>query len=686
MNAPRDPFRYFRVEARDIHEELGRGMLQLEKGAAPDLVPRLLRLAHTLKGAARVVKHQGIAEQAHAIEEVLAPLRDTEVPVSRDHIQQVFGRVDRIAAHIAELEPQAPKESDPSAPAQATESLRAVRTDVTEMDTLLDGVYEASVQVRTVKRAIGDVGRALRLAETLIERTAARSTGSPRSNDGAVSPEARPLAEELRTLIAGLHQNLTGGIDQAEREMLQVRDAAEQLRLLPASVVFPPLERTVRDVAQSLGKQASFDAKGGDIRLDAHVLNAMQPALVQAVRNAVAHGIESDAERAQAGKPAVGRVAIEVIRRGNRVAFICQDDGRGIDLEAVRRVAQKRGVLSSDGQNLTVDDLLRLLFRGGLTTSGAVTELSGRGIGLDVVREVAARLGGEVTARTEAGRGTSLDLVVPVSLSSLGALLVDAGGTVAAVPLDAVRQTLRVMPGDVARTAEGDSVMLDGKAIPFVPLARLLRAEDRRRKPQSAWSAVVIGGATSLTAVGVDRLLGTANVVMRPLPPLAPADPFVAGVALDAEGIPQLVLDPEGLVKAAHYADLPPGIPAAEPPAPILVIDDSLTTRMLEKSILESAGYEVDLAISAEEALAKAAGRRYGLFLVDVEMPGMDGFAFIAKTRADPELREVPAILVTSRNAPEDRRRGIEAGAQAYIVKGEFDQGQVLETIRKLVR
>jgi len=186
-------------------------------------------------------------------------------------------------------------------------------------------------------------------------------------------------------------------------------------------------------------------------------------------------------------------------------------------------------------------------------------------------------------------------------------------------------------------------------------------------------------------AVGVDRFLGTSSIVMRSLPAAVAADPIVAGASLDAEGNPQLVLDPIELVALAERGrgSALGGTPPR--PAPILVIDDSLTTRMLEKSILESAGYEVEIAVSAEEALAKACDGRYSLFLVDVEMPGMDGFEFVETTRADPTLRSIPAILVTSRNAPEDRRRGEQAGARAYIVKGEFDQGKLLQTIRALI-
>ncbi len=472
------------------------------------------------------------------------------------------------------------------------------------------------------------------------------------------------------------------------RELAQVRDAANALRLLPASTIFPPLERAVRDAAHASGKKVVFRTSGGQQRLDAHVLDALRSALLHLVRNAVAHGIEAEAQRTTGGKPAAGHIQLTVERRGSEVAFVCRDDGGGIDVEAVRRAATQAGLLApAQAAGASPQALFGLLLRGGLTTARHLTEVSGRGVGLDVARETVAGVGGEVVIASEAGRGTSIELRVPISLSSITTLLVDAGGTTAAVPLDAVRRTLRLADADIARSPANDTIVYDGNVIPFVPLARALRTHGASRPTQerARWSAVVLQAGSALAAVGVDRLLGTASVVVKPLPVHAAVEPIVMGAALDAEGNPQVVLDPATLVAVVQKEH---GAAREEDPAPklpVLVIDDSLTTRMLEQSILESAGYEVELATSAEEGLAKARERRYAAFVVDVEMPGMDGFEFVETTRADPKLREVPAILVTSRNAPEDRRRGEDAGARAYVVKGEFDQAFLLQTIRALV-
>ena len=676
----RDPYRYFRVEARDLLEQLGKGALELDKGsAAPDLIARMLRGAHTLKGAASVVKQREIADHAHAIEDALAPFRETGNAVSREGIDAALQALDGITLCVAGLDPQPQSESAAGADSGST-VLEPVRTNVDEMDVLLDGLTEAKVQLAALRRGIASLQRSRRLAQLLEEQLAA-----PRVDRSNVSsPKLAAMIAELRGLVESVERSVSDGVEQVDRELNQAGEAAERLRLLPVSFMFVSLERAARDAAHALGKRIAFVTSGGEVRLDVQVFGAIQNALVQAVRNAVVHGIESETEREAAGKPAQGRVSIDVHRRGHRAVIICRDDGRGVDLDAVRRAMARKGLLPADAATLSTEKLLRVLLGGGITTSGAVTQLAGRGIGLDIVGEAVSRFRGDVSIRTDKGLGTDLEIVVPISVAVVDALIVESGGRIVAIPMDAVKRTLRIATGDLAQSAQGASIEYEGKVIPFAPLERTLQGGTQTRDGARSWSAVVIAGTNALAAVGIDRLYGTQSLVVRPLPDFTPSDPIVAGASLDAEGHPQLVLDPEALVEHVRRAG-PVAATTSSPGAPILVIDDSLTTRMLEQSILESAGYEVELAISGEEALEQARKRRYALFLVDVEMPGMDGFTFIERTRADPVLREIPAILVTSRASPEDRGRGQRVGASAYIVKGEFDQTELLEKIRLLV-
>lgn len=675
-----DPYKYFRLEARELVEQLGKGSLELERGGDAELIARLLRQAHTLKGAARVVRQVEIAELAHGIEDAYTPLRDGRASATSELVGRVLAMIDEITRALSRLDAPAAAVGSTRSAAEPTstrfeaDAPPVVRAELAEMDALLDGILETNARVGALRTTADDLAGALQLADALVAQLAAR--------DGQGGPKRRDLAESLREHLRRCEGELRGGIERTARELGQVRDTAEQLRLVPAALLLGSLERTARDTAQAIGKQIVFEGRGGDVRLDAYVLSAIQGALVQLVRNAVAHGIESPADRVALRKPAAGQVLVEVERLGGRLRFTCRDDGGGLDLEAVRRAARARGVAAADA--LDARAITSLLLHGGISTSTRVTEVSGRGVGLDVVRAACERLGGEVRVETVAGAGTRFELLVPMSLTSIEALIVEAGGARAALPLDAVRATRRISRSEVAVTSHGEAVIHGDQTVPLLRLAPVVLGDAGASRARDAWAVIVIEVGEAVTAIAVDHLEGTASIVVRPVPESAAADPVVAGAALDVEGNPRLVLDPGELVAAAHRDRAPETVSQPARHA-ILVVDDSLTTRMLEQSILESAGYEVDTAISGEHGLEAARKRRYALFLVDVEMPGIDGFTFIERVRSDPELRHIPAILVTSRAAPEDRLRGDRVGAQGYIVKSEFDQADLLARIERMV-
>ena len=740
----KDQYKYFRIEARELLDGIGRAVLELERGAsgaaagdgaagqaAADLVARILRMAHTLKGASRIVKQPAIADFAHEIEDIFGAYRDAAVHVAAKQIHRALKILDGIGAKLATLdappgvttpesagstqtsktvlsvpatpdrpatEPAPPNTNSqtriPAGAGAQQNAFETVRIEIGEVDTLLNGVAETSVQLTVLRHEIENLERARRLASSLAE-TFARHAKFETEATGYVVSRARTISvvEELQQQLERVSRNLAGGVQQVSAELEQVRESANFLRLLPASAIFAPLERTARDAAQSLGKQVRFAAAGGSIRLDAQVLSGLRDALLHIVRNSVAHGIELPSERRASGKDDCGAIHLAIERRENDVVFACRDDGRGIDVESIRRAAVQRGMLSPSAAGaLDLEGAIRLILRGGFTTKNSIDEISGRGIGLDAAREIAERLKGRLDVRSETGRGTTIEIRVPVSLSALMALEVESANMVAAIPISAVRRTVRIAASEVARSAESEMVLFDGEPVPFLPLHKALNTELLSAAASSGldskrpvWSAVIVESSAGRAAIAVDRLRAATNIVVRPLPQSARSSPLVSGASLNTEGDPQLVLDPEALVARAQRGQARELEGSPKKRACVLVIDDSLTTRMLEQSILESAGYEVEVATSAEEGLEKARARQYGLFLVDVEMPGMDGFEFVSRTRADARLSKTPAILVTSRNAPEDRRRGEQAGASAYIVKGEFDQSYLLRMTRELV-
>jgi two-component system, chemotaxis family, sensor kinase CheA len=668
----RDPYKYFRIEARDLAQQLGQSVLELEKeGSGGEVVGRLLRLAHTLKGAARVVRLPAIAEHAHKIEDLLSPFRDTVGAVPRDGIDTMLMLLDGIGAQLESLslpEPASPEAAHPQSAAPV-----AVGADSGEIDRLIEGIAAATTELSALEALAESVAESRRLAAHLAEQLAVPGTAR-----GVRAP-----LDRLQSQLTELERRLEYTRERTDRELRQVHDAADQLRLVPATMIFADLARAARDSAHLLNKEVVFETAGGDVRLDGQIVRRLQDALVQLVRNAVAHGIEVPRDRLQAGKPAAGRLTLRVIRSGRRILFQCEDDGRGIDVAALREAAARKGRAVPSGVDLDGDELVKLLLEGGLSTAPSVSEVAGRGVGMDVVRDAVQRLNASLSVSTTAGRGASFTLALPLSLSSVDALLLESSDLRASLPLPAVSRTVRVATANIHRTGEGEAILDEDQSIPLVALTEILGQEPKIRRP-SAVSVVIVDTPAGRAAVAVGRIAGTGGTILRALPELAPAADVIAGASLDADGRTRLMLDPESIVVFAR-SRRGIGRPQEARKRPLLVIDDSLTTRMLEQNILESAGYEVDVAVSAEEGLERIRRRDYALILVDVEMPGMDGFGFIETIRRDPATEDIPAILVTSRAAPEDRRRGMDAGAQDYVVKSEFDQAVLLERIRELV-
>lgn len=700
-----DPYKYFRIEARELCEQIGGGVLELERPFDAELLTRLLRFAHTLKGAARVVRQLDIAREAHALEEGLLRQREAATSATPEEVRALLSRLDQVNALVNALAAPAGSPSEPPAasvaqaaaepePTRAVEPERSrgaqraaevastLRIDVEQMDALVRSAGNASQRIAALRRELSDFDRIASLSAALSD---AMGPELARGVESASPARLRSLIRELATVSEQLGRGAIAAASEAEAELEAVREAAHQLRLLPVATLFPALERAVYDAAGELGKRATLETSGGEIRLEAHMLSALRDALLHVVRNAVAHGIERPSQRLRVAKPERGLVRLDVRRVGGRCVFRCSDDGRGIDVAAVSRRAVARGLVNeSEAARLSQAELLRFLLRARLSTSEEVSEIAGRGIGLDAVQELVRGLRGELRLESEAGRGASLELDVPLSIAAIPALLVEVNAATVAIPLDAVAATARIAPSEVVRTERRDSVLFEGELVPFLPVQQALGLE-LGRESESNLCLVLLKAGHRRAAVSVDRVLSTANVVMRAIPRLVRAARFVAGAMLDAAGDAQIVLDSDALLELAYSAPRVERAAEPRPRPPILVIDDSLTTRMLEQSILESAGYEVELATSAEEGLEKARAKRYGLYIVDVEMPGMNGFDFVATTRADTQLSETPAILVSSRDGEEDKQRAARVGARAYIVKGEFEQQHLLSTIRSLV-
>ncbi len=517
--ATKDPYRFFRIEAAELQDQIGAGILALEKGADPATLTLLLRLAHTLKGAARVVRQLEIAERAHALEDILTPLRDNGGAADRAQIDALLALHDQIVAQVATLgagtgkspapaaaaaSPASPASPPAGAPpavpvmaqpalALATASAAAAalsspalkaRTDEGDMDTLLDAVSQAHRQLALLRRGLAQARQADGVAQTLASRL-----GSARST----AANGRALAQELSSLLTGFGQRYEASLYQMDRELEQVRDSAERLRLTPSARLFVPLQRAARDAAQALGKSVEFEGIGGEVRLDGE---GAEPG----PGRADADGAQCGGPRHRDGLAAPGRWQAGAgprqragLAAGRRVAFECTDDGAGLDLDALREKARSKGWTAPDDGELDAQALLQFLLRGGISTAQSVNELAGRGVGLDVVRDAAERLGGEVRLRTDAGQGSTLSLIVPLRMAALEVLQVEAGGVPQALPLDAVKQGAAPAAAGHRgqRAGQHDRLPRPGRAL---CLAGHGDAQCRRRCRQGSGASALRGG------------------------------------------------------------------------------------------------------------------------------------------------------------------------------------------------
>lgn len=665
-----DRYKYFRIEAAELLDVLSRGVLAFERSPSDvSGIGTLLRHAHTLKGAARVVRQLEIADAAHALEDELSALQTADKPANIDGLLRLLDVIrDRLSALDEPKPPEAATQTRPAA---------VVRADAAQLLEVRDGISEALADLSTLRYEGTRLGALRELAE-LVERQSLTRRLTAVQHYEALLGGIHAAASELLSILKGVDRTFSSTLDRVNRELQQTLTAAEQVQLMGAHSIFDSLERSVRDAGAELRKEVRLEASGGEFKLDGHVLDVVHRALLHLVRNAVAHGIETPEARARRGKPSIGLVRLSVFRVDQRLCFRCEDDGQGIDLQRLS------SALHAQGERLDVVDdeaVLGLLLRGGVSTASSVNNIAGRGIGMAAIREALDSIGATIHLKNAPGKGATFDMLVPATLSSIVGVEVATAERSVILPIQHVQRTLSFDQGSLVGHGRGVQLREGAELIPFAPLGRLL---DSGKVSPAPRRTLVLQYEGQRFAIGVSQVLACQTRIMRRLPKEVPAAPLVDGAVLDAHGSPVLVLNVAGLAEAIACFVME-RTPTKPPPDPILIIDDSLTTRMLEQSILESAGYRVQLATCAEQGLELAASQQYSLFLVDVEMPGMDGFTFVETTRRDEQLRRVPCILVSSRAAPADLARGKSAGATAYIVKDQFDQRELLRHVRAIL-
>ena len=714
----------FRAEVEERLASLQAGLLQLEQHQAPRQVMTLLfRDAHTVKGSARMLGLEGVLHVAHNMEDLLGALRDGRFAVRKDHVDLLLAAcdgitralpgedalddaalqplVDALIAAVAGADPcTVPALASPEIPEQlvvedlptSRQSSDSVRVAASKVYDLLDVVGEADLGARRVEQTTG----------TLLALAAdqARWAGVLRQATHKHAANLHPdVALALHRLVgasdemAGTVRGLRELVEGHRGGMALVRDGAMGLAMVPVRRVFAALPRIVRDVAQATGKDVELVTSGEDVELDKQVLDGVADALKHLVINAVDHGCEAAPERAAAGKPTPATVHVSARSVGGTVVIEVTDDGAGVDEDAVREKAIRLGMIPADSP-LVGSALLALLFTPAFSTSDTVTETSGRGVGLDVVRNAVEELGGSVEVRSERGSGTAFVLTLPVTLGVLRCLVARVGDERYAVPVPGVVESLSLRDAEVHTLAGAPVVLRHGVSVPLLDLgAALGLVRDGAEAPRAA--LVVRHTSGQQLAWAVDRLEGESELVVKDLGPFLGRVPFVAGATIDGDGSVVCLLDLRELADRAvgTTAFAVPSAPvskkAAAAPAGkkarILVVEDSVGVRELERVILEGAGYLVETAVDGLDGASRLRDDPADLVLSDVEMPGMDGFDLTRTIRRTKGWENVPVIIMTSRGEDHARQAGLDAGCSAYLLKNEFDQEQLVSTVRRLV-
>lgn len=709
----------FVEEARDRIERLATFVPQLGGDAAAAV--EVKRELHTLKGAGRMLQIAPVAELCHAAEEVLHAAPPSlvllltrvvdELSAMVETVSQgqepgrdgdLIERLGRAAAgeeedkddkdgrdgkdgaaeateeveEAVEEEPEvvvpAPAPAAPPPPSPKTPSAKPapqqLASDIRVDTGALDAVAERATQVRIMALA----GR--QIVERIYELARL-------AEEGLHEPQPTQVLAVLSTMLRRVAVELEGGQRRLIRSSEEQLEKMLSLQLQPLRGSLQSLARHARELARSLNREVEVELEGEDTRLDRRIARELDDALIHLVRNAVDHGIEPPDVRVANGKPRAGRIQIRASAEGPRVRLVISDDGRGVDFDNVIQRAVSIGLVdAASAPRLGKEEALRLLFSPGFSTRKKISEISGRGVGLDVVANVVNRVGGEVFLDSEPGQGTTFRVEVPVARRGEAVMLLRVGQLRVALPSSVARRATRLQNDAIVEREGRTFAMFGDRLVPFVPLARIYG------QPSEDVQLLIEGVASGQTlALAVDDVEGEQEVLVRPITRKVPTDRLLEGVALLASGEPVGVLSPAVLAQREFLRSAPASQEKlALRRVRVLLTDDSMVTREMERRLLEDAGFHVTAASDAQEALTLLGEEPFDCLVTDIEMPGMDGFELTAQLRGMEHFAHLPIIVVSTRDRPDDRLRGLKVGADAYLTKQSLDAGELVDLVRRL--
>jgi two-component system sensor histidine kinase and response regulator WspE len=651
----------YRIEAEDQAQILTTRLLALERTpTAPDHLEACMRAAHSLKGAARIIGFEQGVKVAHAMEDCFVAAQRGALTLNQEQIDAFLRDVDVLRNPSgAQSEPAVTRPQIGTSTAAAADSQRGA-------------THSNGAQ-----------------AEPHIVR------GEPRSPEGE-SRTLRVTAEQLTRVLRLAGQSLVEArrSRQGEDHAQRLYEAALACRMRPFADGLHGFDRMVRDLARSLGKQVRLEVRGTGTQVDRDVLAMLEAPLGHLLRNAIDHGVESPDVRKASGKPEEAVITLEARHNSGRLQVSLGDDGAGIPLERMRAAVLRRELARPDTvQRLSEAELLEFLFLPGFTLKDSVTQVSGRGVGLDVVQSVLKQMRGVVRVKTREGQGTTFEMSLPLTLSVERTLLVEIAHEPYALPLARIEGIRRIEPNTV-RYLAGRPHFYDGqKCVALIHARELLRGEAGATTSEDL-SVVLIGTGERTCGLIVDGLLGERELVVQPLDPRLGKVQDVAAAAVLEDGAPVLILDVEDLFRSleklttegrqsttAKMAEAT----SSRSRRRVLVADDSLTVRELERKLLVSRGYHVDVATDGMDAWNAIRTGKYDLLVTDIDMPRMDGIELVRCIRRDPQLKSLPVMIVSYKDRPEERARGLEAGADHYLAKSSFQDDTLLDAVSELI-
>ncbi|HXU74569.1 MAG TPA: response regulator [Polyangia bacterium] len=703
----------FVEELRDQLDRIRATLAAMERDAAlvPAEIEELFRQAHSWKGSAASLGLDDLATLAHELESALTPVRRGAAPLTPALADVAIVAVDAAGARIPGLVAESNEGCDEVA--AATRELRALlgegavpaaagaegarpgEPDAREgepearsepvVDPASESVRVTVARLTELERGLDDLRGLRSRIETQAEGAVAAVHGVDQlwraARDGH-RIEPGPLFA-LLSRLRGMRRALVDDADALQSQVVAVDETLRAMRMVPAGNLGEPLGRALRDACKRTGKQARLVVEGGEVQLDRHVLEELKGPLIHLVRNAIDHGIEEPEVREAIGKPARARVELVVRQELRTLHLEVRDDGRGVDVEAAREQARVRGLVSdAEAERLDEAQVIDLLFRSGFSTAAEVTELSGRGVGLDVVRDAATRLQGSASMTSTMGRGSAVHLTVPLTVAAHSGIVVEERGRRFALPLAQVERVVRATAAELRDDGARTVFDLDDEPLPIARLSTLLDAPARGGK--SAVTILVARAGEGRVGIVCERLIGQRELLLRPLPTELSTLDHISGVALLPSGEAIFVLSP--VVLARQPQQRRKTTPSAPRERAVLIADDSITIRSLLRHALEAAGFRVRTATDGEEALQLAGLERFDLVVADVRMPRVDGLQLTARLRASPRTARLPVVLFSSLASTQDREAGRAAGASAYLSKREFDRGELVDVITGLLK